>query len=128
MIKISKYNSRKVIYKNHTFDSQKEFRRFTELELLLKSSEINHLECQPKFEVVPALRMPDTIGKRGGIKKGKTIENAVYYYADFMYWDNQKQKWVVEDVKSEATKTQSYIIKRKLFRQIYPDYLFVEVE
>lgn len=111
-----------------TFDSQKESRRYAELKLLEKAKEISNLECQSKFELIPALREPDTIGKRGGIKKGKTIENAVYYYADFMYFDNRKQKWIVEDVKSEATKTQSYIIKRKLFKWLYKDYLFQEVE
>lgn len=128
MISISKYNNKKVVYKDKVFDSKKELSRFIELELLQRAKEISDLECQSKFELIPALREPDTIGKRGGIKKGKVIEQAVYYYADFMYFDNRKQKWIVEDVKSEATKTQSYIIKRKLFKWIYKDYLFVEVE
>jgi len=124
----TKYNNKKVTIDGITFDSIKESNRFCELKLLERAGEIKDLKMQVPFELVPALCEPDTIGKRGGIKKGKTIEQAVYYYADFMYYDDKKEKWIVEDVKSEATKTDVYIIKRKLFKQIYTDYLFLEVE
>ena len=122
----SKYNNKKVTYDNLQFDSKKERDRYIELKLLEKAHEISNLQCQVEIELLPPLREPDTIGKRGGIKKGKTIENAVKYIADFVYFDRRANKTVVEDVKSEATKTDVYIVKRKLFKHIYKEYLFNE--
>ena len=45
------------------------------------------------------------------------VEKAVNYIADFVYVENGKT--VVEDTKSEATRTKEYIIKRKLMRYIH---------
>lgn len=47
-------------------------------------------------------------------KDGRVIERPVVYVADFKYWDNRTGEVVVEDVKSPATKTPQYVIKRKL--------------
>ena len=93
-----------------TFDSLKEYRRFVELSQLEKAGEITDLQRQVEFVLIPAQREPDTIGKRGGIKKGKTIEQKCSYVADFVY--NENGKPVVEDTKGFRTK--DYIIKRKL--------------
>ena len=122
--KKSKYGNKKTEIDGVVFDSFKEGNRFKELKLLQKYGEINELKLQEPFELIPALREPDSIGKRGGIKKGKTIENAVIYKADFVYFDNKKQRMIVED--SKGFKTKDYIIKRKLMKQIYPQFEFIE--
>jgi len=122
--KKSKYGNKKTEIDGVVFDSFKEGNRFKELTLLQRAGEINELKLQEPFELIPALREPDTVGKRGGIKKGKTIENAVIYKADFVYFDNKKQRMIVED--SKGFKTKDYIIKRKLMKQIYPQFEFIE--
>jgi hypothetical protein len=97
------------------FDSRHEGRRFIELRIREMRGEITDLQTQVKFELIPAVREPDTIGKRGGVKKGKLIERGVDYYADFVYTETASGRQIVEDAKSSATrKKESYIIKRKL--------------
>jgi hypothetical protein len=78
------------------FDSKKEANRYRELRLMVDAGVISDLELQPVFELVP---------KQDG-------ERAVKYVADFQYRSGSET--VVEDVKSPATKTPVYRIKRKL--------------
>ena len=81
----SKYNAKKVEYNGMTFDSKRELKRYKELELLQEAGEIKNLQRQVKYVLIPAQREPDIIGKRGGVKKGKTIEKECTYVADFVY-------------------------------------------
>lgn len=111
----SKYHNRKITRDGMTFDSIKEYRRFCELSLLEKAGAITNLQRQVKFVLIPAQREPDTIGKRGGVKKGKVIEKECAYIADFVYEENGKT--IVEDTK--GFRTADYIIKRKLMLYIH---------
>ena len=95
----SKYHSKKVIKDGESFDSVKEYRRWCELKLLERAGQINGLERQKQFELIPSQRMG-----------GKVVERACNYIADFTYW--QDNRFVVEDTK--GFKTKEYIIKRKL--------------
>lgn len=106
----SKYGNRKITRDGMTFDSLKEYRRFCDLRLLEKAGAIQDLKRQVEYVLVPTLREPDTIGKRGGAIKGKVVERKVSYIADFVYRENDEI--VVEDTK--GFKTKEYIIKRKL--------------
>ena len=115
--KKSKYGAEKTVIDGITFDSRKEARRFAELKLLEKAGEIVELRRQVKFVLIPAQREPDQIGKRGGVIKGKLIEREVSYLADFVYFDNNLNDYVVEDAKGIRTK--EYIIKRKLMLYKY---------
>lgn len=120
MYKKSKYRSRKVIRDGMTFDSIKEYRRYCELRLLEKAGEISNLERQKPFELIPVqYETYERYGKKGQrLKDGKRcIEKSVVYNADFVYTENGKT--VVEDTKSEVTKTKDYIIKRKLLLYRY---------
>ena len=110
-----KYRNTKVTVDGVTYDSKKEYRRFCELSMLEKAGEITDLRRQVEFELIPAQREPDTIGSRGGIKKGKLIERKCSYIADFVYQENGKT--VVEDTKGMRTK--DYIIKRKLMLYVH---------
>lgn len=122
--KKAKFKNKKIEIDGMIFDSIKEGNRYKELKLLERVGEIKDLKMQVPFELVPPLCEPSTIGKRGGIKKGKTIENSVVYKADFVYYDNRKQQIIVED--SKGCKTKDYIIKRKLFKQKFKEYVFIE--
>lgn len=112
---MSKYYSKKITINGETFDSRKEHRRFCELSLLQRAGAITDLQRQVEFVLIPAQREPDIIGVRGGVKKGKTLEFAVKYVADFVYRENGKT--VVEDTK--GFKTKDYIIKRKLMLWVH---------
>lgn len=98
-----------------TFDSLKEYRRFCELSLLEKAGKVTDLQRQVKFVLIPTQREPDTIGKRGGVKKGKTIEQECSYVADFVYVRDGET--VVED--SKGFRTADYKIKRKLMLWVH---------
>lgn len=106
----NKYNNKKVKLDGATFDSEKEFNRFQELKMLERSDIISELQRQVKFEIVP--------------KNGN--ERAAFYVADFVYIKADGKK-IIEDVKSTMTKKLPlYILKRKLVKNIYKDYIFLE--
>lgn len=107
---MNKYRNKKVVRNGITYDSQKEANRHAVLKLLERSGKISNLQRQVKFILIPAQYEPDTIGKRGGVKKGKLIERECSYIADFVYEENGKK--VVEDTK--GFRTADYKIKRKL--------------
>ena len=121
----SKYGNKKVKAHSQVFDSAKEARRFQELHLLGKFGKITDLRTQVAFELIPAQYEDIPTGevyvrgeKKGQPKLKRTcVEKSVKYIADFVYYENGKM--VVEDTKSEATKTPEYIIKRKLMRYIH---------
>ncbi len=112
----TKYHNTKVIYKGIKFDSKKERDRYIQLKQLHSLGIIESLELQPKFLLL------DTIHY-----KGKTYSKT-YYKADFKYFDNEKGKYIVEDVKSPITaKDKVYRLKIKMLLTKYPDIDFVEV-
>lgn len=92
------------------FDSTKEARRYDDLLLRLRAGEIRELKMQVDFTLQEAYT--DTEGNR---------VRAIRYRADFTYWkeDGESWEWIVEDVKSRATATAQYKIKKKLFRAKY---------
>ena len=111
-LKSRKYHNNKVTYEGQTYDSMHEYERYLELIALQKDGVISDLQRQVKYLLIPAQREPETIGKRGGIIKGKLIEREVAYYADFVYKDEKTGEIVVEDAKGVCTK--EYILKRKM--------------
>lgn len=106
----NKYGRKKVTVDGLVFDSKKEAKRYQELTALELSGEITDLHRQVTFILIPDQREPDTIGPKGGIKRGKVLERKCTYVADFVYKKDGEP--VVEDTK--GFKTKDYIIKRKL--------------
>lgn len=96
---MSKYGNKKTIIDGISFDSQKEATRWSELRLLERAGEIQNLQRQVPFVLIPKQ-----------VRDGKTIERPVVYKADFVY--TEKGEEVVEDTK--GVKTKEYILKRKL--------------
>ncbi len=116
--KPSKYRSHKVKYEENgvekTKDSKKEYRRSLYLKQLEKEGKISKLLEQQVFVLQD--RIMD--GK-------KVLERAIKFIPDFVYMENGEV--IVEDVKSSITKKkESYIIKRKLFRKLFPQFQFRE--
>lgn len=112
---MSKYHSRKITTPDGMFDSQKELNRWEELKLLERAGMISGLQRQVKYELIPAQREPDNIGKHGGHRPGKLIYKSCSYVADFVYVEDGET--VVEDAKGLRMK--EYIIKRKLMLWIH---------
>ena len=112
---MSKYRSKKVTINGITYDSKKEARRHIMLLDMERNGEIQNLERQVKFVLIPAQREPDIIGPRGGVKKGKVIEHEVSYVADFVYKQSGEQ--IIEDTKGFRTK--DYVIKRKMMLWVH---------
>lgn len=111
-----KYHNTKVIYKDIRFSSKKEMRRYITLKQLERAGIIKELELQPKFLLL------DTIHY-----KGKTYPKT-YYIADFKYFDKEKGKYIIEDIKSPITaKDKVYRLKIKMLLAKYPNIDFVEV-
>lgn len=84
-----------------TFDSKKEADRYLVLRSEQLAGRISDLKCQVPFELIPSQK-----------RDGRVIERPVKYIADFSY--TKDGETVVEDVKSAATKTPEYILKRKM--------------
>lgn len=99
--KKQKYNAQPDSRGDIRFDSKKEARRYDELMLMLKAGTIRDLRLQPQFTLQEAYTTPE----------GKRVR-AIRYQADFSYVTGDGL--VVEDVKSKATKTREYGIKKKL--------------
>ena len=95
-LKESKYHNKKVTVDGITFDSIKEAERWKTLRLMERAGEIVGLNRQVKIELVPK----------------SNLFRAVYYVADFVYFDKRKGKTVYEDVK--GMKTDVYKLKKKL--------------
>lgn len=111
-----KYRNTKVIYDGIKFDSKKERDRYITLKQLEKAGIIKELELQPKFLLLDTIHYKD-----------KTYPKT-YYKADFKYFDNEKGKYIVEDVKSPITaKDKVYRLKIKMLLTKYPDIDFAEV-
>lgn len=97
-----KYRNVPTVIDGIRFDSKKEAKRWGELRLLKKAGEIDDLSRQLTYNISVQ-----------GILICK-------YTADFDYFDCKKQKIIVEDVKSPATrKNPVYRIKKKLMKAIH---------
>lgn len=113
----SKYHALKVNTVDGVFDSNREYARWCVLKRLQEDGFISELERQKKYILIPAQREPDTVGPKGGIKKGKLIERECVYIADFVYYNNKSGAYVVEDCK--GFRTSDYKIKKKLMLYIH---------
>ena len=102
----NKYHNERLTVDGETFDSKKEYGRYQELKLLERAGQISDLRRQVPFELVPRQ-----------IVNGKVVERSVKYIADFTYRENGQ--FVVEDVKSDATRTDAYKIKKKLMLSVH---------
>lgn len=104
---MNKYHAIKTKVDGITFDSKAEALRYSELAMLEASGAITGLCCQPRYTLQDGFEC-----------RGERIR-AITYIADFSYIDTERGCFVVEDVKSPATKTQAFLIKRKLFLRLY---------
>ena len=93
-----KYRNRKTEAGGHMFASQKEAKRYGELQTMEKAGEIADLKLQVRFPI----KVND--------------KKVCSYVADFVYLD-KGNRLIVEDVKGYRTTV--FILKAKLFEAVY---------
>ena len=104
--KLNKYRAIKTMVDGITFDSKKEASRYVDLCRLQNAGYIAHLRLQPEFPLMV-----------NGTKIGK-------YVADFSYLRNGER--IIEDVKSKATITPVYRLKKKILSTYEPPVVITE--
>lgn len=97
--KLSKYRNIKTEVDGIVFHSKREARRYLDLKALQAAGKISGLTLQPRYELY-------VNGKKVGV-----------YTADFRYVEGAAI--VVEDVKSSATKTTAYRLRKKMVEAQY---------
>ena len=103
---MSKYNNKKTIVDDITFDSRDESLYYEALKDMKAKGLIKDFELQSKFLLQEAF-----------VKNGKKYR-AIYYIADFRVINNDSSFYVV-DIKGMLTT--EFKIKMKLFNYKYPD-------
>tara|TARA_B100002019_G_C21271257_1_gene602479 strand:+ start:2494 stop:2853 length:360 start_codon:yes stop_codon:yes gene_type:complete len=103
----NKFGAVKTVIDGITFASKKEAERYKILALLESQGKIDNLRLQPRFPLMV-----------NGVKIG-------YYIADFQYDLSGKQ--IIEDVKSKATRTPVYQIKKKILKTYDPPVEITEI-
>ena len=104
--KQNKYHNKKVQYDKMTFDSKKEYSYYLKYKLMEQAGEIKDLKMQVPFTLIETFKLQD-----------KTYRKTIYK-ADFTFVDKEG-KYHVIDVKSKATRTQVYQLKKKLLAWKY---------
>lgn len=107
---LNKFSAEKVELDGMAFDSKKEAATYWQLKMAERAGEIANLRRQVKYELIPAQKDA----------RGKLIERAVHYIADFEYDElkgPRKGEHVVMDVK--GMRTREYVIKRKLMLYVH---------
>ncbi len=106
-MKVNKYRNKITEVDGIKFHSKREAKRYQELRVLEKWGVIENLETQPR---IPLMVNGQKIG---------------HYVGDFRYKENGKVK--IEDVKSPATITPLYKIKKKILLTYEPPIVINEV-
>lgn len=108
----NKYHNKKTSTSSGTFDSKKEANEWFTLKIREKAGEIESLERQKEFQLIPTIRTQHETLRRTS------------YIADFFYFDKLLKSWVVQDTKGFPTP--EYKLKKKLFLWLYPQIIFIE--
>ena len=111
--KTTKYNQKKVVISGINFDSKTEAKRYRELLLLEKAGHIKNIKIHPNFVLQKANK--------------KNREHQISYSPDFRYTRTHDGQDVAEEVKSKATRTEAYSIRRRLFLSKEPYIEFIEL-
>ena len=107
----NKYHAIPIHIDGVRFASRHEAARFVELRCMVKAGLIDELELQPVFP----LHVMELY--RSGVPI--RIATCGKFTADFRYRDLQTGEIVVEDTKSDATKTEAYRLRKRIAEAIH---------
>jgi hypothetical protein len=108
-LRANKYHAEVCTVDGIRFDSKKEARRYQELKILAAAGEITALELQPAFPITVVELWRDEARQ---VACGR-------FRADFRYVETASGEVVIEDAKSEATKTTAYRLRKRLVEAIH---------
>jgi hypothetical protein len=91
------------------FASRKEARRYQDLRLLERAGVISDLELQPRWPIT-------VVGLQ--YRNWGEVLTVGHYTADFQYYERDRGV-VIEDVKSSATRTTAYRLRKRLVEAIH---------
>jgi len=110
-------NVRKPVHDGIKFDSKREFLRYMDLKLMEKAGEIGAIKVHPKFPITIG-GVPIMVSSNQHNKWDRHLT----YEADFVYFDKQLGKRIIEDVKMQSGhRTGIYKIKKALMRAMGHD-------
>ena len=119
--KYNKYHNKKVIVDGVTYDSKREYARWSFLKTMEQQGLISELKRQVKFELIPPIKEEKVVQLKTKEKTTeKTVQRAIEYIADFVYMKGDTM--VVEDIKASSKMgaiDRVFLIKEKLFRYRY---------
>ena len=107
----NKYQAHAVRVDGILFDSQREAARYGELKLLAQAGRISSIEIHPGFPLIVKELFRD-----GG---PEILHTVGMFHADFKYRDHRLGAWIVEDVKSQPTKTEAYKLRKKIVEAVH---------
>lgn len=113
-----KYFAKKEMTAHGEFDSKKEYKRFQQLLLMKKAGIISCLHRQTRFEILPKITYERLKKLKTKVKVETLVdEKAKHYKPDFVYYDNEQQCYIMEEVKSYATaQARDYPFRRHLIK------------
>ena len=109
--KPNKFHAEPIHVAGVRFASRKEAARYLELKLMSKAGAIDELTLQPVFP----LHVMEVWRSQVPIR----ITTVGKFTADFMYRDLQTGEIVIEDVKSTATKTEAYRLRKRIAEAVH---------
>lgn len=110
----NKYGNKKVEYDGLKFDSKKEKDRYIFLKAQEMLGNIQDLQLQVKYELIPAIKEEyvEHLKTKDRVKT-RTVQLAITYTCDFQYYKNGEL--VIEDVKSSPKMlAKEYVLKKKI--------------
>jgi hypothetical protein len=110
-VSTNKYQARSVRVDGILFDSQREADRYQELKLLAQAGRISSIEIHPGFPLI--------VKELHRVDGPEILHTVGMYHADFRYRDHRSGAWVVEDVKSQPTKTEAYKLRKKIVEAVH---------
>ena len=108
-LRANKYHAQMCTVDGIRFDSKKEARRYGELKILEAAGEIAALELQPEFPITVVELWRDEARQ---VACGR-------FRADFRYVETATGEVVIEDAKSEPTRTTAYRLRKRLVEAIH---------
>ncbi len=110
--KIGKTTNKYFNTKTKGADSKIEIKRLGELQYLERQGFIKDIQKQPSFVLQEGFKY----------KTDKRAEISIKYTADFQYFDVEKNKIIIEELKSSYTrKLADYSIRKRLFKYSIKD-------
>ncbi len=107
----NKYQAHAVRVDGILFDSQREAARYQELKVLAAAGLIASIEIHPGFPLI--------VKELHRVDGPEILHTVGMFHADFRYRDLRLGVWVVEDVKSQPTKTEAYKLRKRIVEAVH---------